>query len=126
MFIQALAGDERTQVMDVAFALGVRAPTGEGVEEADEDGAEEQAVDGAELQRETRADEEAVAGGEEDGVAPVLREAAARQGVAGEDFVGGDCLPDQEGGYGDEGGDDEIEPGDGGEGVELDSVLDDP
>src|SRR5437016_3125423 len=126
MLIQALTGDERAQVVDVAFALGVRAPTEERVQEADEDNAQQQEVDRAELNRQARADGQAVTGGEEDGVAPVLREAAPGQRVAGEDFVGGDGLPDQEGGEGDERGNDQIKPGDGREGVKLNSMLDDP
>src|SRR5262245_44761483 len=112
MLVQPLTGYKGTQMMDVAFPIRIRAPTEERIQQADEDGAQEQDVDRAQLNRQTRADDQAVTGGEEDGVTPMLGEAVPGQRVAGEDFIRGNRLSDEQRGNGDERRDNQIHPRD--------------
>jgi hypothetical protein len=76
VLVKSLAGDEGAQVIDVSFSLDVGPPGQKRVEGYHQHGGQQQAVYRAQLKGEAQSYHRAVPGGEDDGPAPVVEEAA--------------------------------------------------
>jgi len=102
LVVEALAGDEGPQVVDVALAFDVSAPTDEAVENGDGERREQDGVNRIQVRGGAEADDEAKPASEDDGPPPMADQPAPGESLAGEDFVSDDGLPHAEGGEADE------------------------